>query len=113
MTMTAVSATIFVGISFNPDAAYLHLYALMIKHVLIFLAGNAMTLMLLLAGLNSCTNPWIYLAFSDNLYRQVMRCLGRGNLERRSTVSSMRNRSMMRSVTEVSRLDSINADSRF
>ena len=67
-----------------------------------------MTIMLLLAGLNSCTNPWIYLAFSDHLYRQLARCFGRGRgLERGMTESSMRSRSMIRSTTEVTRMDSI------
>lgn len=101
------------GILLFYNMVFLCVYNCIIMTNLISFAGNAMTLMLLLAGLNSCTNPWIYLAFSDNLYRQVMRCLGRGHLDRRSTASSMRTRSMMRSVTEVSRVDSINADSRF
>ncbi len=42
--------------------------------VYVFHLGAAFTIMMLLASLNSCTNPWIYLAFSDNLQRQLMRC---------------------------------------
>lgn len=30
-------------------------------------SGNAFTILMLLASLNSCTNPWIYLAFSGHL----------------------------------------------
>ncbi len=35
------------------------------------LAGNAMVIILLLASLNSCTNPWIYMAFTDNICKRV------------------------------------------
>ncbi len=37
-------------------------------------SGKVMVIIVLLASLNSCTNPWIYLAFSDNLQRRVTRC---------------------------------------
>ena len=37
-------------------------------------AATAMVIITLLASLNSCTNPWIYLCFSDNLHRQLTRC---------------------------------------
>ncbi|CAG7820133.1 unnamed protein product [Allacma fusca] len=33
---------------------------------------------LLLASLNACTNPWIYLAFSESLFNQLRVCLGFG-----------------------------------
>jgi len=36
--------------------------------------GKAMVITLLLASLNSCTNPWIYMMFSDHLRRRVVRC---------------------------------------
>ena len=40
-------------------------------------AGSAMTIILLLASLNSCTNPWIYLIFTDNLCAYLSKCCGR------------------------------------
>ena len=30
-----------------------------------------MVIMLLLASLNSCTNPWIYMAFTDNVCKKI------------------------------------------
>lgn len=37
--------------------------------------GPAFTIILLLASLNSCTNPWIYLFFSDAAFDKVKNCL--------------------------------------
>ncbi|CAC5376998.1 AVPR1A [Mytilus coruscus] len=37
--------------------------------------GPAFTIILLLASLNSCTNPWIYLFFSDAAFDKVKSCL--------------------------------------
>ena len=31
-----------------------------------------MTIIMLLASLNSCTNPWIYLVFTDNLCDRIL-----------------------------------------
>lgn len=42
--------------------------------LVIFFPGDAFVIMMLLASLNSCTNPWIYLMFSDSLFRQLSRC---------------------------------------
>ena len=50
-------------------------------------AGKAMVITLLLASLNSCTNPWIYMAFSDHLRRRLVRCC-RCKLQVRSARSS-------------------------
>ncbi len=77
---------------------------------LFYFTGSVFTILLLLASLNSCTNPWIYLAFSDNLHRQVSRCLSRGrHMERSSTAfdSESRMRSTMRSTTEVTRIEPV------
>lgn len=41
-------------------------------------AGAAETIFVLLACLNSCTNPWIYLAFSGSLINHLRVCLGLG-----------------------------------
>ena len=38
-------------------------------------AGPAFTILMLLASLNSCTNPWIYAAFSSSLSRAMGRLL--------------------------------------
>ncbi|KAM6289062.1 vasopressin V2 receptor-like, partial [Aegotheles albertisi] len=37
--------------------------------------GPAFTILMLLANLNSCTNPWIYAAFSSSLSRAIARIL--------------------------------------
>ncbi|WAR10304.1 ANR-like protein [Mya arenaria] len=39
--------------------------------------GAAYTIILLLASLNSCTNPWIYLFFSDSVSAEIKQCVGR------------------------------------
>lgn len=36
------------------------------------------SVILLLAALNSCTNPWIYLAFSGSLVNHLRVCIGIG-----------------------------------
>jgi len=41
-------------------------------------AGALEAILLLLASLNSCTNPWIYLAFSGSLLNQLRVCIGLG-----------------------------------
>ncbi|ODM89502.1 Vasopressin V1a receptor [Orchesella cincta] len=41
-------------------------------------AGPLQVIFLLLASLNSCTNPWIYLAFSESLCNQLRVSLGFG-----------------------------------
>ncbi|XP_060062864.1 cephalotocin receptor 2-like [Ylistrum balloti] len=38
------------------------------------LTNNALVIMLLLASLNSCCNPWIYLAFSGNVLQTLAPC---------------------------------------
>ncbi|XP_069107914.1 cephalotocin receptor 2-like [Argopecten irradians] len=38
------------------------------------LTNNALVIMLLLASLNSCCNPWIYLAFSGNMLHNLSPC---------------------------------------
>ncbi|XP_071487195.1 oxytocin receptor-like [Diadema antillarum] len=38
--------------------------------------GAAFTIIMLLANLNSCTNPWIYLAFSGNVKRETLQTFG-------------------------------------
>lgn len=35
--------------------------------IAVFIAAQFFTIVLLLANLNSCTNPWIYMAFSDTI----------------------------------------------
>uniref|UniRef100_T1J5K6 G-protein coupled receptors family 1 profile domain-containing protein n=1 Tax=Strigamia maritima TaxID=126957 RepID=T1J5K6_STRMM len=40
--------------------------------------GSVEVILLLLASLNSCTNPWIYVAFSGSLLNQLRMCLGLG-----------------------------------
>jgi len=39
-----------------------------------FFIDNAVVIMLLLASLNSCCNPWIYLVFSGNLISNLIPC---------------------------------------
>lgn len=39
------------------------------------LAGVAFTILMLLASLNSCTNPWIYTAFSSSVSRELQNLL--------------------------------------
>lgn len=60
----------------------------------VFSAGVAFTILMLLASLNSCTNPWIYTAFSSSVSRELqnlLRCrtrLGRrGSLPDDSTAT--------------------------
>ncbi|ESO82082.1 hypothetical protein LOTGIDRAFT_52339, partial [Lottia gigantea] len=36
--------------------------------------SNALVIMIILASLNSCCNPWIYLAFSGNLLKHLLPC---------------------------------------
>ena len=36
-------------------------------HVVSHRAGATMTIIVLLASLNSCTNPWIYILYLDNV----------------------------------------------
>lgn len=38
------------------------------------LVGDAFVIFILLASLNSCCNPWIYMAFSGNLIQQFIPC---------------------------------------
>ncbi len=38
-------------------------------------AGAAFTILMLLASLNSCTNPWIYTAFSNSVSRELLALL--------------------------------------
>lgn len=38
-------------------------------------AGVAFTILMLLASLNSCTNPWIYTAFSSSVSRELQNLL--------------------------------------
>nr|Q75W84.1 RecName: Full=Annetocin receptor [Eisenia fetida]BAD15088.1 annetocin receptor [Eisenia fetida] len=49
--------------------------------------GTEMVITLLLGSLNSCINPWIYLAFSDQLRRKVTQCCPRSWGQRPSTLS--------------------------
>lgn len=56
--------------------------------------GKAMVITLLLASLNSCTNPWIYMAFSDHLRRRLVRCC-RTTLQKRSQAAAIPSSSAM------------------
>ena len=47
--------------------------------VLCFLSDDAVVIMLLLASLNSCCNPWIYLAFSGNMLSHLNPCRCKNN----------------------------------
>lgn len=42
-------------------------------------AGVAFTILMLLASLNSCTNPWIYTAFSNSVSRELLHLLHCGS----------------------------------
>lgn len=42
-------------------------------------AGVAFTILMLLASLNSCTNPWIYTAFSSSVSRELQNLLHCGS----------------------------------
>uniref|UniRef100_A0A8B9I132 Arginine vasopressin receptor 2a, duplicate a n=1 Tax=Astyanax mexicanus TaxID=7994 RepID=A0A8B9I132_ASTMX len=42
---------------------------------LLFLTGVAFTILMLLASLNSCTNPWIYTAFSSSVSHELLALL--------------------------------------
>ncbi|XDV46012.1 hypothetical protein PO909_013996 [Leuciscus waleckii] len=49
--------------------------------------GMAFTILMLLASLNSCTNPWIYTAFSSSVSRELLALLRcRPKLPRRSSM---------------------------
>ncbi|TRY54316.1 hypothetical protein DNTS_021294 [Danionella cerebrum] len=49
--------------------------------------GVAFTILMLLASLNSCTNPWIYTAFSNSVSRELLALLRcRTKLPRRSSL---------------------------
>ena len=74
-------------------------------------AGPAMVIILLLASLNSCTNPWIYMVYSDSICGYLLAKLRgrpvdkRGRFQRTSTWdSSVRFKSSVR--TELTRMDS-------
>ena len=72
--------------------------------------GTTMVLFMLMASLNSCTNPWIYLAFSDSLQRHLNQCFrvrGTGRASSSYGESDSRFRSTMLSTTEVTRLESV------
>lgn len=43
--------------------------------VCVFSVGVAFTILMLLASLNSCTNPWIYTAFSSSVSRELQSLL--------------------------------------
>ena len=43
----------------------------MYKRQVYLCAGIFFTLVLLLASVNSCTNPWIYMAFSDTIWNSL------------------------------------------
>ena len=48
-----------------------------------------MVIILLLASLNSCTNPWIYMAFSTHTCRELyQRHCGKGNSRMRDATST-------------------------
>lgn len=50
-------------------------------------SGMAFTILMLLASLNSCTNPWIYTAFSSSVSRELLALLRcRPTLPRRSSM---------------------------
>lgn len=57
----------YIGLSFV-SIKYRHVIIL-----LLFVKGKAFVIILLFASLNSCTNPWIYLAFSDGLMERIRR----------------------------------------
>lgn len=46
-----------------------------INRCLCVCAGVAFTILMLLASLNSCTNPWIYTAFSSSVSRELQNLL--------------------------------------
>jgi len=52
--------------------------------------GKAMVITLLLASLNSCTNPWIYMAFSDRLRQRLVRCCHVTTLQVRGSQTAAR-----------------------
>ena len=63
-------------------------------------SGKAMVITLLLASLNSCTNPWIYMAFSDHLRRRLVRCCRASLLTRSQTTAKSSSSAMSSMLTE-------------
>ncbi|XP_071112233.1 cephalotocin receptor 2-like [Haliotis cracherodii] len=58
------------------------------------MSNNSIVIMLLLASLNSCCNPWIYLAFSGNLIKYLSPCY------KSSCMSDQRNQTYTNSNTD-------------
>ena len=59
----------------------------MCLYVCVSSAGVAFTILMLLASLNSCTNPWIYTAFSSSVSRELQNLLQcRSGLGRRGSL---------------------------
>lgn len=49
-------------------------------------AGATMTIIMLLASLNSCTNPWIYIIYIDNFCAKLSKLM-RGDFGRSKSFS--------------------------
>lgn len=85
--------------------------------ILALYSDTAFIIAMLLASLNSCCNPWIYMFFAGHLFRDVLRCLRccsgwymratSGGCERQcsqqtSTTFVMKNANSQRSLTHTS-----------
>ena len=51
-----------------------------------------MTILMLLASLNSCTNPWIYVAFSLSMWRKALPCFSPDRPRGHRTADGQRHR---------------------
>ncbi|CAL1594423.1 unnamed protein product [Knipowitschia caucasica] len=73
--------------------------------------NTAVTLSALLASLNSCCNPWIYMIFSGHLLQDFVHCFSccgrfRSNLKKEDSDSSIRRTTLLTKMTNRSPTDS-------
>jgi hypothetical protein len=79
---------------------------LIFLHSYVFVLDSALVIMILLASLNSCCNPWIYMAFSGSISVRVLTscfpCYGnRSTYDNRTTKDSHENQRMLPRVQSV------------